>query len=102
MSFKYHLFILTDTQPSHWIVNMVMTSSSSSTLSAITKHGSHKLGVASRVLPHHIVMSNELQCLLDTKDLSLVKVQSVFYGPSVIKGIILHPFGDNTQEVYKI
>ena len=87
------MLILTDTQPSHWIVNMVMTSSSSSTLSAITKHGSH-------VLPHHIVMSNELRHLLDTKDLSLVKVQSVSYGPSVIKGIILHPFGDNTQEVY--
>ena len=79
---------------------MVMTSSSGSTLSAITKHGSHKLGVASHVLAHHIVMSNELQCLLDTKDLSLVKVQSISYGPSVIKGIILHPFGDNTQEVY--
>lgn len=81
---------------------MVMTSSSSSTLSAITKHGSHKLGVASHALPHHIVMSNELRHLLDTKDLSLVKVQSVSYGPSVIKGIILHPFGDNTQEVYII
>ena len=80
---------------------MVMTSSSSSTLSAITKHGSQKLGVASHVLPHHIVMSNELRHLLDTKDLSLVKVQfSVSYGPSVIKGIILHPLGDNTQEVY--
>lgn len=87
-----------DTQPSHWIVNMVMTSSSSSTLNDITKRGSHKLGVASHVLPHHIVMSNELRHLLDTKDLSLVKVQSVSYGPSVIKGIILHPFGDNTQE----
>ena len=94
------MLILTDTQPSHWIVNMVMTGSSSSTLSAITKHGSHKLGVESHVLPHHIVMSNELRHLLDTKDLSLVKVQSVSYGPSVIKGIILHPFGDNTQEVY--
>ena len=94
------MLILTDTQPSHWIVNMVMTCSSSSTLSAIAKHGSHKLGVASHVLPHHIVMSNELRRLLDTKDLSLVKVQSVSYGPSVIKGIILHPFGDNTQEVY--
>ena len=94
------MLILTATQPSHWIVNMVMTSSSSSTLSAITEHGSHKLGVASHVLPHHIVMSNELQHLLDTKDLSLVKVQSVSYGPSVIKGIILHPLGDNTQEVY--
>ena len=81
---------------------MVMTCSSSSTLSAIAKHGFHKLGVASHVLPHHghIVMSNELRRLLDTKDLSLVKVQSVSYGPSVIKGIILHPFGDNTQEVY--
>ena len=94
------MLILTDTQPSHWIVNMVMTSSSSSTLNDITKHGSHKLGVESHVLPHHIVMSNELRHLLDTKDLSLVKVQSVSYGPSVIKGIILHPFGDNTQEVY--
>ena len=96
------MLIFTDTQPSHWIVNMVMTSSSSSTLklSAITKHGSQKLGVESHVLPHHIVMSNELRHLLDTKDLSLVKVQSVSYGPSVIKGIILHPFGDNTQEVY--
>ena len=79
---------------------MVMTSSSSSTLNDITKRGSHKLGVASHVLPYHIVMSNELRHLLDTKDLSLVKVQSVSYGPSVIKGIILHPFGDNTQEVY--
>ena len=77
---------------------MVMTSSSSSTLSAITKNSSQVM--ASHVLPHHIVMSNELQHLLDTKDLSLVKVQSVSYGPSVIKGIILHPFGDNTQEVY--
>ena len=94
------MLILTDTQSSHWIVHMVMTSSSSSTLNDITKHSSHKLGVASHVLPHHIVLSNELHHLLDTKDLSLVKVQSVSYGPSVIKGIILHPFGDNTQEVY--
>ena len=94
------MLILTDRQPSHWIVNMVMTSSSSSTPSTITKHSSCKLGVASHVLPRHIVMSNELRHLLDTKDLSLVKVQSVLYGPSVIKGIILHPFGDNTQEVY--
>ena len=75
---------------------MVMTSSQNSTP---LKHNSYQLGVASHVLPDHIAISRELCHLLGTSDLSLVKIQSVSYGLSDIKGIILHPFGDTEQKV---
>ena len=77
---------------------MVMTSSQSS---APPKHNSCQLGITSHVLPGHIAISRELRHLLGTKDLSLVKIQSVSYEPSDIKGIILHPFGDAEPKVIR-
>ena len=75
---------------------MVMTSSHCNSL---VKQKSSELGVAKQVLPGHIVMSKELRHLLSVKDLALVKVQSVSYEPAVIKGIVLHPFGDTEHRV---
>lgn len=75
---------------------MVMTSSESSTL---IKQKSREPGMAEHVLPGHITVSRELRHLLGIEDLSLVRIQNVSYGPSDIKGIILHPFGDTEQEV---
>ena len=66
---------------------MVMTSSKS------------ELVMAKHVLPGHIGMSRDLRHLLGIKDLSLVKVQNVSYGPSDIKGIILHPHEETDQKV---
>ena len=66
---------------------MVMTSSKS------------ELVTAKHVLPGHIGMSRDFHHLLGIKDLSLVKVQSVSYGPSDIKGMILHPHEDTDQKV---
>jgi len=81
-----------------WIVRMVMTSSINS---ATMTHKSHDLGVAKHVLPGHVVVSRELSQLLNTRDLSLVKIQNITHEPSDIKGIILHPFGDTEQKVTK-
>lgn len=79
-----------------WIVRMVMTSCINS---AIIKQKSHNLGVAEHVLPGHVVMSRELSQLLNTRDLSLVKIQNISHDPSDVQGIILHPFGDTEQKV---
>lgn len=73
-----------------------MTSSINSTY---VKQKSCVLGVAEHVLPGHVVMSKELLQLLGTRDLSLVKIQNICYGPSDIQGVILHPFGDTEQKV---
>ena len=80
----------------YWIVRMVMTSSLNG---ASIQQKSHDLGVAEHVLPGHAVMSRELSQLLNTRDLSLVKIQNISHGPSDIQGIILHPFGDTEQKV---
>lgn len=71
----------------------------SSINSAAIKQKSLDLGVAGHVLPGHVVMSRELSQLLNTRDLSLVKIQNISHGPSEIQGIILHPFGDTEQKV---
>ena len=75
---------------------MVMTSS---TNSAAIKQKSYDLGVAGHVLQGHVVISRELSQLLNTRDLSLVKIQNISHEPSDIQGIILHPFGDTEQKV---
>lgn len=75
-----------DKPPLYWTVTMVMTSRERSS-------------VAKPVLPGHIGISTDLQHLIGAKDLSLVKVQNVSYGPSDIKGIILHPCEDNEDKV---
>lgn len=75
---------------------MVITSSLNS---ATIQQKSHDLGMAEHVLPGHVVMSRELSQLLNTRDLSLVKIQNISHGPSDIQGIILHPFGDTEQKV---
>jgi len=66
---------------------------------ATIKQKSLDLGVAEHVLPGHIVMSRELSHLLNTRSLSLVKIQNISHEPSDIKGIILHPFGGTEQKV---
>ena len=55
--------------------------------------------VAKPVLPGHIGISRDLQHLIGVKDLSLVKLQNVSYGPSDIKGIILNPCEDTEDKV---
>ena len=75
---------------------MAMTSCISS---GAMKQKSLDLGVAEHVLPGHVVMSRELSQLLNTRDLSLVKIQNISHEPSDIQGIILHPFGDTEQKV---
>jgi len=66
---------------------------------AAIKQKSLDVGLAEHVLPGHVVMSRELSQLLNTRSLSLVKIQNISHEPSDIKGIILHPFGDTEQKV---
>ena len=75
---------------------MVMTSRMNT---AAIKQKSLDVGLAEHVLPGHVVMSRELSQLLNTRSLSLVKIQNISHEPSDIKGIILHPFGDTEQKV---
>lgn len=78
------------------IVTMVMTSSEHNFLS---EQQTVIPLLAKHVLPGQVGVSRDLYHILDLKDLSVVKLQSVSYGPAVIKGIVLHPHEDIRQEV---
>lgn len=75
------------------IVAMVMTSSDNTIR---FEQGFCEVGQAEHVLPGHVIVSKDLCQLLDLKDLSLVKLQSISYGPAEINGIVLQPF-ENTR-----
>ena len=78
------------------IVTMVMTSREHKMLS---EQQPLILQQAKNVLPGHVGVSRDLCHILDLKELSVVRLQSVSYGSTVIKGIVLHPHEDMRQEV---
>ena len=69
------------------IVTMVMTSRE------------HNILSEQEPLPGHVGVSRDLCHILDLKELSVVRLQSVSYGSAVIKGIVLHPHEDMRQKV---
>ena len=79
------------------IVAMVMTSSDNTIR---FEQGFCEVGQAEHVLPGHVIVSKDLCQLLDLKDLSLVKLQSISYGPAEINGIVLQPFENTRLKVY--
>ena len=78
------------------IVTMVMTSREHNMLS---EQQPLILQQAKHVLPGHVGVSRDLCHILDIKELSVVRLQSVSYGSAVIKGIVLHPHEDMRQKV---
>ena len=78
------------------IVTMVMTSREHNILS---EQEPLILQQAKHVLPGHVGVSRDLCHILDLKELSMVRLQSVSYGSAVIKGIVLHPLEDMRQKV---
>lgn len=78
------------------IVTMVMTSREHNILS---KQEPLILQQAKHVLPGHVGVSRDLCHILDLKELSVVRLQSVSYGSAVIRGIVLHPHEDVRQKV---
>ena len=78
------------------IVTMVITSREHNILS---EQQPLILQQAKYVLPGHVGFSRDLCHVLDLKELSVVRLQSVSYGPAVIKGIVLHPHEDMRQKV---
>ena len=80
------------------IVTMVMTSREHNILSE-QEQEPLILQQAKHVLPGHVRVSRDLCHILDLKELSMVRLQSVSYGSAVIKGIVLHPHEDMRQKV---
>ncbi|KAK2573714.1 Peroxisome biogenesis factor 1 [Acropora cervicornis] len=79
------------------IVTMVMTSREHNILSE-QEQEPLILQQAKHVLPGHVRVSRDLCHILDLKELSMVRLQSVSYGSAVIKGIVLHPHEDMRQK----